>query len=109
MPAVRPIAFLGARLVDPESGYDGQGALLVEHVDGAEARARQLGADLDEPLEHRGQLELAGDGEDRGHEVLEPVAGQRGWRGHGLREDAVLERRADLAAPTRDVGHARSR
>jgi len=30
MAAPRPTAFLNARLVDPESGYDGPGALLVE-------------------------------------------------------------------------------
>jgi dihydroorotase len=29
--AARPIAFVNARLVDPESGYDGPGALLVEN------------------------------------------------------------------------------
>src|SRR3954464_7741400 len=30
MPAARPTAFINARLVDPESGYDGPGALIVE-------------------------------------------------------------------------------
>jgi dihydroorotase len=38
----RPVAFLNARLVDPESGYDGPGALLVEKGRIAEV---QRGAD----------------------------------------------------------------
>ena len=29
--SLRPIAFIGARLVDPESGYDGPGSLVVSH------------------------------------------------------------------------------
>jgi len=31
MPPHRPLAFVNARLVDPESGYDGQGALIAEN------------------------------------------------------------------------------
>ena len=29
--ATRPLAFINARLVDPESGYDGPGALIAEN------------------------------------------------------------------------------
>jgi dihydroorotase len=42
----RPIAFLGARLVDPESGYDGPGSLLVKNGRIAEVRRGPTLADL---------------------------------------------------------------
>ncbi len=49
MTAARPLAFLGARLVDPETGYDGPGALVIANGKIAEVwrgdAAPELGAD----------------------------------------------------------------
>jgi len=44
--ASRPIAFLNARLVDPETGYDGPGALISEHGKIAEVTHEVGFADL---------------------------------------------------------------
>ena len=40
--SMQPLAFINARLVDPETGYDGPGALLT--VDGTIAEVRRDGA-----------------------------------------------------------------
>ncbi len=43
----RPILFTGARLVDPESGYDGPGSVLV--ADGKIAEVRRGETPIDAP------------------------------------------------------------